>query len=162
MRLERREGSFAKLIADIQDESLTAAVAIIGPNYPAQFLEQKIMDTGLASLTTPLLEYVLQCAGMDSDGDDTPTKSDAPPVSFQEHLASLYRVATGWMGWTPQVALDATPSEILEAYKGRIEMMKAIFGSADEPTPPINTDERFKTVLRSFGTTKIMREGAVQ
>ena len=94
MRLERREGSFGKLIADIQEESLSAAVAIIGPNHPVPFLEAKIMDAGLRNLTVPLLAYVVECAGLETgdDDDDKSTKSrgkQAKSISFEQHLTGL-------------------------------------------------------------------------
>lgn len=162
MRLERREGSFAQLIRDVTDGSLTAAVEIIRPNHPIAFLDAKIMDAGLDNLQPPLLLYIAACAGIDEELSDD-AKEPGKPVSFEEHLTGLYRLATGWLGWTPNVALDATPTEIIEAYKGRVAMLKAIFGGAEEEEQePADIAERFTTVLRSFGTTKIMREGAVQ
>lgn len=162
MRLERREGSFAQLIRDVTDGSLTAALEIIRPIHPVPFLDAKVMDVGLDNLQAPLLLYIAACAGIDEELSDD-AKAPGNPVSFEEHLTGLYRLATGWLGWPPNVALDVTPTEIIEAYKGRVAMLKAIFGGAnDEEQEPVDTAERFTTVLRSFGTTKIMREGMVQ
>lgn len=161
MCLESREGSFAQLIRDVTDGSLTAALEIIRPNHPIPLLDAKIMDAGLDNLRAPLLLYVAACAGIDEELSDD-AEAPGKPVSFEEHLTGLYRIATGWLGWPPHVALDATPTEIIEAHKGRLAMLKAIFGGAnDEEQVPVDMTERFKTVLQSFGTTKLSREGAV-
>jgi hypothetical protein len=155
LSLARREGSFAKLIADIEDGSLDAALTIIGQNYP---IDQNLVLVSLNALTEPLLTYVLECAGLndaleDKVDDSTP---NAKPVSFEDHLTSLFKIATGWIGWTPQQAWEATPSEIIGAYQGRTEMLKAIFGGTDEPEPA-DTSELFKTVFNAMGTVKVER-----
>jgi hypothetical protein len=157
LRLARREGSFAKLIEDIQDGSLAAALAIVADNYSGADLEAKLLSDGLIAIDDPLLVYVLECAGL-SDEMDAKSKSSGKSVSFEEHLTGLFRIATGWIGWTPQQSWDATPAEIIEAYKGRVEMLKAIFGASDkDDAESIDTNERFKTVLGAIGTVKMER-----
>lgn len=47
------------------------------------------------------------------------------------------KIATGWLGWTEEQALDASMNTITLAYEGKVEMLKAIFGSADDkPSKP--------------------------
>lgn len=164
MRLERRPGSFAKLTRDVMDQSLSAAVEIITDHTDMPDLAKRILETGLPRLTTPLLHYVMGIAGIDPE--DAPANDHGRPtkqrrdVPFNEHLAGLYRIGTGWLGWTPKDTLDATPAEIMEAYKGRLEMLKGIFGSGENETPDRSTlslDEKVKTALGSFSTTKVKR-----
>lgn len=156
MQLERRPGSFKGLLDEIADDSLSAASAIIAPHHSHPMLAIRIMDAGLETLRPALMDYVLQCAGIDPDAPKT--ASEGPSVSFAEHLQHLYRIGTGWLGWTPDATLDATPAEIMEAYRGRMDMLKAIFGSADDDQPqpsPGNLDDKFRAVFGSFGTTII-------
>jgi hypothetical protein len=45
----------------------------------------------------------------------------------------LYEQATGWLGWTPDVALHATAGEITAALDGKISFIRASNGQ--EPWP---------------------------
>ena len=163
LRLASRDGSFSKIITEIEDGSLTATLTVIADNYPNDDLAEKLMRAGTDRSKEPLLSYVLECAGLNPDLDEKvsvaeSTASKAKTVSFEEHLTGLFRIATGWIGWTPQQAWDASPAEIIEAYKGRVDLLKAIFGGADdELAKPVDTNERFKTVFQSFGTVKVER-----
>lgn len=159
IRLERREGSFQKLLRDIMDGSLTAACDVIRDHTDLDFLENRILDA-LPDLKAPLLQYVMQCAGV--DGDDAPAKASkggkpAKSVPFREYLQQQYKVATGWLGWSPETALDATPAEIQLAYEGRLDMLKAIFGSSENKTSSdadMPLDAKFKGIFGGIGTVK--------
>jgi hypothetical protein len=123
-RLERRAGSFQKLISDLQEGSLTAAHFVLAEEFHHPAVAQCIMDAGLERICAKLILHAINCAGLDPDVKADP---DAEPsnVTFGDHLTSLYRIGTGWLGWTPDVTLDATPAEIIEAYKGKIEFIEA-------------------------------------
>lgn len=160
MQLERRPGSFKGLLDEIADDSLSAASAIIAPHHSHPTLASRIMDARLDLLRPALIDYVLQCAGIDPDAK---AAADGPSLSFAEHLQQLYRVGTGWLGWTPDATLDATPAEIMEAHRGRMDMLKAIFGSADEEPAQTDTrplDDKFRAVFGAFGTTIVKREAS--
>lgn len=66
----------------------------------------------------------------------TPDKSsDQPagkPLAWADYYRELFRTATGWLGWTPEAAWSATPTEINEAAIGKFAMLKSIHGSADD------------------------------
>ncbi len=42
----------------------------------------------------------------------------------------------GWLGWTEQQTLDTTIPAIETAFRGRVEMLKACFGSGDDKPKP--------------------------
>lgn len=158
IRLERRPGSFRQLVQDIEEGSLTAALDIIGPHADLLFLQNRVFDV-LNTLRVPLLAYVMACAGIDPDDAPSDGKvSKAKSVPFADHLTGLYRIGTGWLGWTPEVTLDATPAEIMEAYKGRTEMLKAIFGGGEKNSPKDDRplEEKFRSI---FAGHQIIREG---
>ncbi len=57
--------------------------------------------------------------------------SPEKPVPWPDYYVDLYEKATGWLGWTPDAAWNATPTEIDRAYTGHIAKLKAIHGSSD-------------------------------
>lgn len=161
MRLERLRGGFATLTKGVMDGSLSAAVEIIRDHYEHPFLENQVLEA-LDMLKGPLLDYLGACLGVDPDdksGKTSNAKTEA--VAFAEYLTSLYRIGTGWLGWTPAETLYATPAEIKEAYRGRMEMLKAIFGSgdgkdkADTPASPDQLTAKMKFIFRARAATKM-------
>lgn len=162
IRLERRPGSFAGLLREIMDGSLTATTVVIRDHYDHPMLKQRILDNGLDSFREPLVRYVLALTGMDEPeaaNDNGKAKGKSQP--FSEYLSGLYKIGTGWLGWTPEITLDATPAEIMLAHDGRMSMLKAIFGSTDDktdrPQSDISLDDKFRGVFGGFGTKIIHR-----
>ncbi|CDZ55517.1 hypothetical protein [Neorhizobium galegae] len=156
IRLERRPGSFQQLTRDIMDGNLTAAVEVIQDHTDLDFLPNRILEQ-LDTLKAPLLRYVMACAGVDPDDAQkaAPKGKPAKSVPFRDHLQDLYKKATGWLGWSPEVALDATPAEIVLAYEGRWDMLKAIYGGGkDQLTDDRPLEEKFRSVFTTFGTVK--------
>lgn len=158
LRLARRPGAFKQLVQDINEGSLTAACDIISPHYAPPHLINLVFDAGLDRLRMPLLAYVMACAGIDDTPTDTAgAKPDQKAQSFEAYLLELYRIGTGWLGWTPETTWDATPDEITEAYKGRLSMLKALFGAPDQDKPKADLSDKFKAIFAAQGTTKVTR-----
>jgi hypothetical protein len=144
-RLERRYG-FAKLLAAIQDGNLTIMADVIretaddGQASPGMLdaLGDLPLRDGIGGLRGPVLQVVLGLAGADEKEAKPATGT---PVSFEEYHARLFRIATGWLGWPPETAWKATPSEIIAAYEGRSELLQAIFGGKSEEEIPTGPDQ---------------------
>lgn len=161
IRHSRRPGSFSRLAREVMEGSLTAACDLISDHHPHAMLEAHILDAGLDRLREPLILYITQLAGVDDDPKPrkpaTGTKQ-GKPLPFSEFLLDLYKKATGWLLWTPEVALDATPAEIMLAMEGHMEMLKAVHGSAEKPaTPEALTAEKARAVLGGKKIVKIKR-----
>ena len=115
------------------------------PNF-LETLAKMPLHEGIEALTGPLLEHVMRLAGIDPDQQAKP-EGEGPRMSFEEYHTRLFQIATGALGWTPNTAWSATAAEIIEAYKGRIEFVKAIFGAKNEDgddtpsTPDFTRDE---------------------
>lgn len=80
-------------------------------------------------------------------------------MSHREYHAWLFRVATGWLGWRPDDAYMADMADIEEAHLGRIDMLKAVFGSGDgktEERPKLSLAEKFKAAMSKRGTEKVV------
>lgn len=132
LTLARLPGSFPALLHQVQEGSLTAAVKILKPHWQGTFASAQIFEA-LDRLEGPLTEYVIACTGIDDstkDGGKAQSKN-VERIGFEEHLERLFMVATGWLGWTPDEAFEATPREIMLAYQGRIDLLQAIFGGSD-------------------------------
>ena len=160
MRLERREGSFATLVQEITDGSLTVACDLIGDHVSMSAHMRDAVFNVLPDLRDALLAYVMACAGIDPDDAPAEGKAKGKPVSFSEHLSGLYRIGTGWLGWTPAQTLDSTPAEIMEAYRGRLDLLRSIFGGSDQDRPDTSTmtlDDKMKTTFASLKTVKVKR-----
>ena len=163
IRLEGGPGGFSLLLGQISDGSLSSAINCIEPHFDHPFLANKIMDAGLDNLKLPLTLYVMACAGVDPDDPPKKTKGKGTSITFKKHLEDLFRIGTGWLGWTPDETLDATPAEITLAYEGRLEMLKAIFGGSESNTEgksDLSLDDKFKAAFGPLNTTKIKRKKA--
>jgi hypothetical protein len=60
------------------------------------------------------------------------TASPEKPVTWPQVFAALYDRGTGWLGWTPEQAWSATPTEIDRAYRAHLEKLKAIHGGGTD------------------------------
>lgn len=157
LRLERQFGGFDKLIAAINEASVSAIIAIVRESAPhsdfarfADALETKPFSRTLPALAAPLLAHVCALSGFDPDNmGEASAPEPGPRVTFADHHAKLYRIGTGWLGWTPEATWSATPAEIIEAYKGRCELLKSIFGGAEEQ-PDLSLDEKIRLTMGGF------------
>ncbi|MDN5850306.1 MAG: hypothetical protein L0H63_11850 [Nitrococcus sp.] len=71
-------------------------------------------------------------------------------LTVDEYIDHFFSVATGWLGWTPEVALGTPIPQIELALEGRIEWVRKTnpWGSGDPaPAPPVS--ERLKAALRA-------------
>lgn len=157
LRLSRLPGGFGRLADELTQGSLNAAMAILWDHHPHTFLGQHILDAGLDELAEPLLNYLMACGGHDPDAH-APANNGGESIPYPKFLEGLYKIGTGWLGWTPDQTLDATPLEILRAHAGRMDMLRAIYGGADDkpkvkPTPE-QLSSKFRLVLGAIGTTK--------
>lgn len=92
-------------------------------------VDKHSLENSIWSIREQLQAFVLKLSG--HDGADEPA-STGKPIPYDEYFTTLYRIATGWLSWEPNAAWDATPAEIIEAQKGRIELLRAIFGGEDK------------------------------
>lgn len=162
--LATREGGFEKLLKDLSEQSITAMTDVIAAALddaaarefsiavsarPLRVLLDMDAQFDLEPLAPPqpvnekLIAFILATLDINTEnrtvapgGTATRSKQD-----FTGLLEQLYSIGTGWLGWTPEDTWAAAPVEIVAAHKGRLAMLKAIFGSGkndaedDENTP---------------------------
>jgi hypothetical protein len=135
-RLEQKYDGFEKLIRAIYTGHLAAYGDVIregtGQRSALTDYLEKAGDTPLVVsldlLIKPICDFII---GLTSS-ETAIEAGKGLPISFKEYHTRLFRIATGWLGWSPDDAWKATPAEILEAYQGRTEMLAAVFGGKQE------------------------------
>ena len=175
MRLERRHGGFGKIVAAIHDARFTVMADLIeecAACAPAHLLglmrdfrgaRTRGIGLTLAELAGPLLTLTFALAGIDQAAKPDAKAGDAAKITFAEFHERLFKIATGWLDWPPDTAWNATPAEILTAYSGKIDMLKAIHGTAEKATDPdkdVPLDVKMKKTFRAIGTKIVKREAA--
>ncbi len=69
-----------------------------------------------------------------------PANNPGKPLPWTDYYAALYEHAAGWLGWTPEQAWSATPTEIDRAHAGHIAKLKAIHGSDKDEKQAVTPD----------------------
>ena len=156
--LESRYG-FDGLIAACTDGNLTVIADIEECSSDCRNFLKAIEGVPLASVMPELLaalnKHIEALAGIDPDNQ---SQSDGETMPFKDYYARLFRIATGWLQWSPKDAWEATPKEILEAYSGHLEMLKAIYGSTDDKdgSNPTDKPENAKLDRAALAKLKLM------
>jgi hypothetical protein len=142
---------FSGLYQAILEGSFTASMDLITATSEV---------TPIASISTildareQLLEFVLILSGADKSDDQ---KSCGKPMAFDEYFGKLFQIGTGWLSWSPSQTWDATPAEIMTAHAGRLDMLKAIFGSKDDQA---GSEGPSKADLNAIGDLTVHSLGA--
>ena len=166
LHLVRRHNDFATISKAILDGNLTIMREIVqacslNPDAFAILfgrVEGQALAKLIAILQPPLLNLVLQLAGIDGEAKDDQPQADKP-VAFTDHFERLFTIATGQLGWTPETAWHATPAEIIAAHKGRVELLQMIFGNGSKtteakPHKALSLDEKARLFFAGKGTVK--------
>jgi hypothetical protein len=155
--LEQWHG-FDTLLIDVAQGNIDTMAAIVrhasGTDLLRLLAGVPLLDV-MGELINALSRYVLVLAGVDPD-NITPAAETGERMSFGEYHAKLYRIATGWLGWTPETAWNATPHEILESYKGHLEMLRAVHGGS-EPDSTADTPDKAALDRDGLGALRSMQ-----
>ncbi|MCZ7907746.1 hypothetical protein O9X94_00370 [Agrobacterium leguminum] len=93
------------------------------------------LSSFINAVRMPLAELVFMLRPAPAPANEkqaVPTPSSAKSVTWPIFYAHQFEQATGWLGWTPEQAWNATPTEIDRAYSGHIAKLKAIHGSGED------------------------------
>lgn len=99
------------------------------------------------AVTVPLTALVVGFIPA-SDDDAKPADPKAKPMPWPEFYRELFRTATGHLGWTPEAAWHATPTEINEAAAGLYEKLRRIHGAPEKDAADQKPDAYSKEQLR--------------
>jgi hypothetical protein len=125
----------------------------------AEFIERGNLplNVSIELLVPKALEFIEALAGSDQQQEQIESSTPKEEITFAVFHERLFAIATGWLGWPPKDAWAATPAELLVAYKGHTERLKAIHGSKEAEDKGKTTDltaldsEARKNALKRFG-----------
>ncbi|MGV1918032.1 hypothetical protein [Rhizobium sp. 22-785-1] len=127
------EGSFtviSEIILAASSSASDAAAFLAG-------IPGKPLSSFISAMRMPLAELVSML--MPAPAARVDKSALAPPsgksIAWSEFYAHQFEQATGWLGWTPEQAWNATPTEIDRAYSAHIAKLKAIHSSGEEDKP---------------------------
>ncbi|CAM3835729.1 hypothetical protein CESP606_11710 [Cereibacter sphaeroides] len=139
--LERLHDGFARLFEKLDEANTQTLHAIIRTAATDPHRAESFLASARNVPLAPFLRAVQApvaalCEGLllPPDESSKPTPK-AKPLPWVDALTELYKIGTGWLGWTPAETLNATPAEIILAFDGRIAQLKALHGTADEADP---------------------------
>src|SRR5689334_10760141 len=160
-QLEARYG-YANLLFAVGNGDLGIIADVIETSSDCDDFLKSIEGVPLARFMPDLLpvlnQHILTLAGVDPNNTE-PESGGGEPMSFKDYHARLFRIGTGWLGWSPETTWNVTPKEILEAYSGHLEMLKAIYGSSDDQKEQRPTDKPDQAVFDRAGLDAIRDMG---
>lgn len=136
--LERLHGGFPELLRKIEEFDTMTIRQVITATAVRDAAEALFTHLALlpladfhAATQRPCFELVTAFFP-----ENPKTNSKQPNTAHRtpwcELFQELYGFATGWLGWTPETAWNATPQEITDAYSAHVIKLKAIHGEAEE------------------------------
>lgn len=168
MNLVRRHG-LPGLLAAVQGFNLTIIMdmlreAAISPKLLLADIAAFGLGTVRNRLTGPLAEFVLAVAGIDPDDTTPHVPTPGKPMTPDQYHTRLFGIATGWLGWAPEEAWNATPAEIIAAKMGRTDLiadvLRAIFGGTDTDQPDTQyRPEQVAEIVAAGSDPEFDREG---
>ena len=129
--LEQRYG-LAALFNALESHNFTIISEIIrAVSSPAHdgagFLRSEAAGSPLISffnaVTEPLAALISMLTPAPVPSSATAKPQTGKGITWAEYYAELYEAATGWLGWTPEQAWNATPNEISRAYQSHINRL---------------------------------------
>lgn len=115
---------------------------------------QRVLEITQAPVATLCLKLIPA-----DNSDEQKPAPNAKPVPWPKFFRDLFGIATGWLGWTPDAAWNAAPTEITIAYKAHVAMLRAIHGAA-EAEPETQLDPNGK--LDRAGLDKLRGKGRLR
>ncbi len=156
IQLERLHDGFDKLFQRLsQFETRTLATAITATATDRAAAQALLLDARSEPLRplqlatqTPVIavctEFLPAPAGDDENGRH--------PIPWADFYTKLFEIATGWLGWPPHTAWAATPKEILSAFNGLSDKLKAIHGAeSDDEAAKTGPTEEQRSVNETAG-----------
>lgn len=137
-RLERLHGGFPELLRKIEEFDTQTVRHVITYSAGMQASDRLFACAATQPLssfmqtTQPALMALVNALLPEPPEDQPKAENTGKPMPWAEVYRELFGLATGWLGWPPATAWDATPQEITDAFHAHLAKLKAIHGSADD------------------------------
>ncbi|WP_170402314.1 hypothetical protein [Ruegeria arenilitoris] len=156
MRLERLHGGFPELLRRLEEfdtftvwQVITAGAGRAATDTLFGYVATQPLSGFFNAAIAALLEFVTALfPNSADDGETKPENTD--PLPWTDLFKHLYGYATGWMGWPPEVALNATPQEITDAFEAHMSKLMAIHGASENEHQGPTEEQRQEAVENGF------------
>lgn len=152
-------GGFGHLVDQISRQSLTAIKTTIRATATDRAaaerllagLEGKPLGPFARRAQADCLDLLMVILAPAQDKAQGPRDGHDRAVPLSHYLSDLFRYATGWLGWPPSVAWDASPDEIATAFDAHVDrlvrMTPGATGTPDRAAPADTyTPERLRQI----------------
>ena len=154
--LERLYDGFPALLTHVQEFHLATVRVIIATAATDRSQAKHFLD-GLIDAPLKIIRdlTVLPCLELitalliPADDKHVPDPT-AKPTPWADLFADLFKIGTGWLGWTPAATWAATPAEIVAAFDGHVAQLKATHGSADEEDAEAKAAQRADNIAEGL------------
>lgn len=148
--LEQREGGYVGLLSDLTSFKLATVHAVIRASSTcARDAERLIGALGALPLrrvqeitNSALVTLTARLINIGDSQDSADTQSTSKPIAWADFHRDLFKMATGWLGWSPEQTYSATIPEIMLAIEGHVDLLKATNGAADIEEETNTEDQR--------------------
>lgn len=151
--LEGLHNGFPALLVKVQQGHTGTLRQIVSNSATDRSAAQNLLDAmkgakliGIQQvLINPAFALIGALMTPDLDQGEAAKAPTGKPVKWSDLYADLYKIATGWLGWTPDTAWNATLHEIMRAFDGHIDQLKAVHGTVNEDdtnSPGMSADQR--------------------
>ncbi len=152
LHLERLHGGFPELLRKIEEFDTQTIWHVITAGADMESTEPQFS----AAAVLPLRDFQRAAQGPcialvaaffpEEPKADRKQPSNTAPKPWSALFKDLYGFATGWLGWTPEAAWNATPQEITDAFAAHIAKFKAIHGDAEDADTGPTEEQRKQNV----------------
>ncbi|WP_417724209.1 hypothetical protein [Salipiger sp.] len=136
--LERLHGGFPALLRKLEQTDTTTVRAIIAATATEDraandFLRRAAkLPLSVMVRWQPVL-FVVVAALLPTPANESPAASDPDTATpWADLFQELFGLATGWLGWSPADAWNATPQEIITAFDKHLNKLRIIHGGAEK------------------------------
>lgn len=159
------DGGLPAVLDRLAKGHLTTTRAVIRATATDRHQAERFLSSLDGHPLRPFLEeaapacVALVAATLPSPEDDqakpsSTTRTETAGQPWAQHFTTLYQFATGWLGWTPATAWDASCDEITVAFAARVDHLIAVNGGKrdddqdDDQAGPVNvyTPERMAEI----------------
>lgn len=148
MHLERLHGGFPELLRKLGEfdtftvwHVITAGAGKSAADTLFSYVATQPLSGFFNAAYATLFEFYKALTLQTAETQKQPLKN-ANPRPWADAFKDLYGYATGWMGWPPETAWNATPQEITDAFEAHMSKLIAIHGAPEEEEEQGPTEEQ--------------------
>ena len=138
-QLHDLHGGFAELFRKVEEFHTETIRQII----QVAAVDRKAADAFQAQAATQPLQTLAEathgplmvfCAALLPAPSQSTSAAIGKLMAWPDAFAELYRIATGWLGWTPETAWNSHPDEITAALDGHVQKLTLMNGGPSSET----------------------------